>query len=338
MKPAPTAGSRVHGGPDQFGAPLHDFSSNSNACGPCPVALAAIRQADATVYPDAAYTSLRRDLADFHGVAEQQVLVAASASEFVFRVTALAAQRPSSSVWLPPYSYGDYAQAAQAWGLPLAAQAGQAHLRWACDPSSPLGTAQQQLAQLPGEGALCVLDRAYEPLRLGEPAAWPDTLLQQFWQLWTPNKALGLTGVRAAYVIAPPGQALLVAQLEALAPSWPAGAHGVAMLQAWVRADVQAWLAASLPTLREWKARQLGVCESLGWHCLPSDASFFCAQPRLPAGMELAQALAGLRARGIKLRDTASFGLAGHVRLSVAAPAAQDALRDAWRDVTRRAA
>ncbi|MDP1568244.1 MAG: aminotransferase, partial [Polaromonas sp.] len=42
--------------------------------------------------------------------------------------------------------------------------------------------------------------------------------------------------------------------------------------------------------------------------------------------------------RGIKLRDTASFGLTGHVRLSVAAPAAQAALQQAWPDSARAAA
>jgi len=42
------------------------------------------------------------------------------------------------------------------------------------------------------------------------------------------------------------------------------------------------------------------------------------------------QALATLRTQGIKLRDTASFGLTGHVRISVQPPAAQHALHSAW--------
>lgn len=332
------AASRVHGGPDQQGVPLHDFSSNSHAGGPCPPALAAVQQADATSYPDASYTRLRGQLADFHAVAPQRVLLAGSASEFVFRVTALAAQRGASSVWLPRYSYGDYAQAAAAWTLPLASTPERAQLRWACEPSSPLGQPEPAPAGWADAQALCVLDRAYEPLRLSGSSAWSAHALRQVWQLWTPNKALGLTGVRAAYVIAPAGQDKLVAQLEALAPSWPLGGHGVALLQAWAGAEAQAWLAASLPLLRDWKAAQLGLCESLGWTCLPSDANFFCARPALPPGMSLAQALAALRTRGIKLRDTASFGLTGHVRLSVAAPAAQAALHQAWPDIARAAA
>ncbi len=331
------AGMRVHGGPDAAGAARFDFSTNSHAGGPCPAALAAVQQADAGRYPDAGYAALRRQLAAFHRVDVQRVLLAGSASEFIFRITALAVQRGATAVSLPPHSYGDYAQAAQAWKLPVVAQPALAQLRWACDPSSPLGTAQPDLGELPEASALCVLDRAYEPLRLEGALALPEAALDQFWQLWTPNKALGLTGVRAAYVIAPPDAGDVVQQLDALAPSWPVGAHGVAMLEAWTSPEVQASLAGSLATLREWKARQIALCEALGWTCLPSAANFFCARPLLPHGMSLAQLLAELRGQGIKLRDTTSFGLPGQVRLGVLAPAAQGALHNAWQHIIRKA-
>lgn len=337
MAKKPASPARSHGGPDGEGVPLHDFSTNSNACGPCPAALATVQLADAGRYPDAGYDALRRQLAAFHGVEAQRVLLAGSASEFIFRMTALAVQRGATAVWLPPHSYGDYAQAARAWKLPLAADPAQAQLRWACDPSSPLGVAHPALREMTDPTALCVLDRAYEPLRLSGALALPDAALQNFWQLWTPNKALGLTGVRAAYVIAPPGSEDAVAQLENLAPSWPVGAHGVAMLQAWTTPEVQAWLAGSLATLREWKARQTALCEAMGWTCLSSGANFFCAQPALPPGMSLEQALSQLRAQGVKLRNTTSFGLPGHVRLGVLSPVAQDALHNAWQHIIRKA-
>jgi histidinol-phosphate aminotransferase len=320
--------------------PHHDFSTNSNACGPCPVAQAAVRQADATQYPDASYTALRQQLAEFHGVDAARVVLAASASEFIFRITALVAQTAGEGgrVWLPPHSYGDYAQAARAHGLAVVSDAQGAALRWACEPSSPLGAAHAGLAEwVDLQAAITVLDRAYEPLRLeGAPSLTPAQL-QSVWQLWTPNKALGLTGVRGAYAIAPVGAEAAVFQFEQLSPSWPVGAHGVAMLEAWTEPAVQVWLAASLDTLRDWRARQIALCESLGWTCLPSDANFFCAQPALPDGLSLTQALERLRAQGIKLRDTASFGLPGHVRVSVQAPLAQDTLRNAWHQISGKA-
>jgi histidinol-phosphate aminotransferase len=202
-------------------------------------------------------------------------------------------------------------------------------LLWACEPSSPLGGAQAGLAALVDDHAAkaaLVLDRAYEPLRLDGALALTAVQLQAVWQLWTPNKALGLTGVRAAYVIAPLDAGEAVAALDQLCPSWPVGAHGVAMLQAWTQPDVQNWLADSLDMLRHWKVRQIALCESMGWACLQSQASFFSTRPALPEGTSLQQALIQLRRNGIQLRDTASFGLPGHVRISVQSPASQDAL------------
>ena len=334
--PSGPAGERVHGGPDKYGAATHDFSTNSNACGPCPSARVAVAQADASTYPDASYTRLRQQLADFHTVTAQRVLLAASASEFIFRITAMAAQRGVQAVSLPPHSYGDYAQAARAHHLPVLANPMGACLHWSCEPASPQGDAHGGLSALVNSMAdkpaasLVLLDRAYEPLRLSGVLALGAAQLQKVWQLWTPNKALGLTGVRAAYAIAPQGAEADINTLNQLCPSWPIGAHGVAMLRAWTQPDVQVWLADSLNTLRDWKAQQVALCTSLGWTVLPSAANFFVC--RWGHGLS---ALTQLRTSGIKLRDCASFGLPGHVRLSVQAPTVQAALRDACLQLTK---
>ena len=334
----------AHGGPDARGAAQYDFSTNSNACGPCPGTLAAVQQADATRYPDPAYTALRARLAAFHGMVPDRIVLAASASEFIHRVTAWAAQQGARAVALPPHSYGDYAQAAQARGLPVVrpddADASTAALQWACEPSSPLGGVDRALAAWRSvSGARDaitpwrVLDCAYMPLRLHTGDAFQLTGIDidpGVWQLWTPNKALGLTGVRAAYAIAPSGAgaAVAVAALTALTPSWPVGAHGVAMLESWVTPATQRWLADCLPVLRDWKAQQLALCAELGWAVLPgSQANYFCA--RLPVA-DVHPALLQLRDHGVQLRDCASFGLPGVVRLGVLPPAAQAVLRRAW--------
>ncbi len=347
--------ARVHGGPDALGVPRFDFSTNSNACGPCPAALTAVQQADASRYPDAGYTALRQDLAAFHGVTPQRVLLAGSASECIFRISAWVAQRPgrktARTACVPVHAYGDYAQAAQAWGLGLTHAPDKASLVWCCEPSSPLGGAhgdwpmgaQLQFAEdlapgiSPARGRaaaplpVIVLDCAYAPLRLAGSPTLDHAQISQVWQLFSPNKALGLTGVRGAYAIAPLGSDAAVLALDALAPSWPIGAHGVAMLQAWQEADTQTWLTDSLHTLRRWKTRQIDMLTSLGWECMPSDTNFFCARPApLIDGsptMDSGSMLHELRAAGIKLRDATSFGLPGQVRMSVQPPVAQDALR-----------
>ncbi len=318
---------RVHGGPDALGTAQFDFSTNSNACGPCPSAIAAIEQADATQYPDASYTALHERLAAFHDVDVQRVVLAASASEFIFRITAMVAKRGGRLVGLPLHSYGDYAHAASAHGL-KAADAGVADLCWACEPSSPLGATHVDWQS--ASSAVRVLDRAYEPLRLSGAFAHAG-VLHKLWQLYSPNKALGLTGVRAAYAIAPVDAEADIDTMNQLCPSWPIGAHGVAMLEAWTQPESQAWLAGSLATLGQWKTQQIALCESFGWTVLPNLANFFVCS--IGDGLRIESAMTQLRQHGIKLRDCASFGLPGHVRISVQPPAAQDALHNAWQQI-----
>ena len=321
---------RAHGGPDGEGPSPFDFSTNANACGPCPVALAAVQAADAASYPDPRYRALRERLAAHHGVSSCRIVPAASASEAILRLTARAVQRRVRQVSVPALAYGDYRHAANAWSLPVTARGagvgvgGPDTLAWACDPSSPLGQADG-----PGDlagAAMAVLDRAYAPLRLEGADPWPGEALDAVWQLWTPNKALGMTGIRAAYLVAPAGAQAEVDALERLAPSWPIGSHGVAMLDAWCRPDAQAWLADTLPTLRAWKLRQQRLFDRLGWRWLPSEANFFVV--RSPTGAP-ADLPARLRACGVQVRDCASFGLPGHLRLGVLPPPAQQALADA---------
>ncbi len=318
-----------HGGPDALGVPGHDFSTNANACGPCPAALAAVTAADARHYPDPTCDALRHALAAFHAVDASRIVPAASASEFIARFTAWVARAGGRRVWLPAPAYGDYARSAATWRLALVADPSQADLAWLCEPSSPLGLAEQKARAVLASGAAhVVLDRAYEPLRLSGQGSFDAPLLERLWQVWTPNKALGLTGVRGAYAIAPAGAARAVTELDALAPSWPIGAHGLALLHAWTTPTVQRWLRHSLSTLRAWKARQIACCESLDWTVLPSEANYFVA--RLPLHLGVAHLQRLRTEHGVKLRDGSSFGLPGHVRLSVRSPADQAVLRDAW--------
>ncbi len=313
----------THGGPDALGVPAWDFSTNANACGPSPTALAALQRADARHYPDPRYAALREAIAAFHAVDTERIVLAGSASEFIGRITAWVAREGGRQVWLPTQAYGDYARAAQAWRLEPTDDAAQADLAWICEPASPHG-GPEPLAHRAADGALqVVLDRAYEPLRLRGVCSLDPAAQNRAWQLWTPNKALGLTGVRGAYAIAPEHALAEARALDQLAPSWPIGAHGVALLDAWLSSAAQDWLAQSLPVLRHWKREQSAMLDDLGWTVQPSDVNFFCAAP--PHTLNVT----ALRTHGVKLRDTTSMGLPGHFRLSVQAPEAQVALRRA---------
>ncbi len=340
----------IHGGPDALGVPAHDLSTNANACGPYPAALQALREVDARHYPDPAYTALTVQLAAWHGVAPSRILMAASGSEFIQRISvavALQAQADGQArprVWLPAHAYGDYARAAHGAGLARVDAPAEAALLWACEPSSPLGQPHAGLAekvQALRPAQVLVLDQAYEPLRLSGAPSLDAAGLDHAWRLVTPNKALGLTGVRAAYAIAPlAAPPALLARSRALAPSWPVGSHGVALLQCWASVAAHDWLAGCRAQLHHWKARQIELLQSVGWQAQPSDTNFLVAACVDWSGdggrLSLQNMLTTLRAQGIKLRDCASFGLPGHVRMAVVPPAVQDALMTALRSTARQ--
>lgn len=314
--------THTHGGPDAAGVPRWDFSTNSNACGPCPMAQAAVQAADATRYPDPAYTDLRAALAHFHGVAAERIVLGTGSSELITRLTAWVARDGGTRVWMPQEAYGDYAHAATQWRLVRVASPHAADLAWCCAPSSPRGMPEPTPWTALCQARVLALDRAYEPLRLSG-SSLPPAMCDQTWQLWSPNKALGLTGIRGAYAIAPPKATAAAAELTDMAASWPLGAHAVALLLAWTRSDTQDWLQASRAQLRVWKAEQIASLQSLGWTCQASDTPYFCARPPHPLEGDT------LRRQGVKLRPTDNMGLPGHWRLSVQPPAAQAALRHA---------
>ncbi len=356
---ARAASPRPHGGPGARGPVRWDFSTNANAAGPCPTALLAVQQADPCRYPDPGYHALRERLAAWHGVEPQRILLAASASEFIQRITAVSGRLAPGTVAVPPLAYGDYAAAAQACGrtiVPtdataaasanaravvapdadadaaavenLAAANATPTLRWCTDPGSPLGQPQSPPAD--PDQMITVLDAAYAPLCMDASPTWPMAALDAVFQLHSPNKALGLTGVRGAYVVAPAMAVLPHAPLnEALCaaePSWPLGAHAVALLTSWTEPATQAWLADSLAALRTWRGELRRGLHALGLAPQPSVTPFLCA--RRPA----AATDVWLHARGLAVRCTDSFGLPGRMRVSSQPPDATTALLNALKE------
>ncbi|ABM97289.1 aminotransferase (plasmid) [Methylibium petroleiphilum PM1] len=333
---SPGTAARVHGGADAHGAARWDFSTCANAAGPCPAALAAVQAADATRYPDPAATAVRQALGALHDVEPSRILPAASASEFIQRVTAVTARLWPGAVRVPRFAYGDYAAAAAAWGRPFVPQdvevpgtPSQCTLRWHADPTSPLG---QDGAVARDDSYCCpaVLDAVYAPLRLQGASAWTASARDAVFVLHSPNKALGLTGVRGAYAVAPrdrggAGYDVLAcrAALEAAAPSWPLSAHAEAMLLAWATPDVHAWVAESRTTLVAWKSDLLRRLSARGFEVRPSVTPYVIVRPPRPVAPSL------LRRHHVAVRDATSFGLPGWWRLSAQAPSAQDALMHA---------
>lgn len=328
-----------HGGEDG-GAPVaHDFSSNASPLGPPAALWQALQQADRRYYPDPAYANLRERLGHAHGLSPDQVLPTAGGAEAIRRLTLAAMLEGITEVWVPMPGFGDYALAARALELTVRSYAhpteihpqGEA-LVWVCDPCNPTGTLLEMadwlwLAALPR--TRLVVDQAYAPLCLQRSPRTPPSCA---WRLICPNKALGLTGVRAAYLLAPSHEDALCRRATRLAPSWVLAAEGQSLLWHWADEATALWLAQAREQLATWSETQWALLQTLGWAQHDSATNFRLVHPpkaRVPASLAIPGLVAALRGHGIRVRDAASFGLPGWLRLSTQPPASQAALQAA---------
>ncbi|WP_018466671.1 pyridoxal phosphate-dependent aminotransferase [Calidithermus timidus] len=320
----------IHGGTDSGPEPRYDFSTNANALGPDPFALEAIRSADPSRYPDPLYTELHRSIAQHHGVSPEQVAVGSGSSELIHRLVRWRWLRGPMLI-LPP-TFSEYARAAQPAELPLLqAQSSReflellprATLAFLCVPNNPTGEVYSFLEEAAhraerGKVAL-VLDLAYHALTQD-----PPSLPEGVWRLYSPNKAHGLTGVRAAYLLAPHD----LTHFRNLAPSWVLGVHGEAFLRAVLQPASQDWLEVTRQTLWRWRGELAEGLRELGLEVREGVANFLLV--RVGQATLVARAL---RLQGVRVRDGTSFGLPEWLRLSAQAPEARQALLEGLREV-----
>jgi histidinol-phosphate aminotransferase len=321
----------VHGGTDSLPDPAYDFSSNANSLGPCPWVLAAVRRADVSRYPDPGYTRLRETLAAFHRTMPDHIVVGAGASELILRLV----RRLRGAVHELAPTFSEYARGARiarrrvvSSETPrdfLRARSKEPGVGFICWPNNPTGDVWplEFVAEAAARGPL-IVDMAYASLS-GEPSrAALEAAAAKAYRLHSPNKAFGLTGVRAAYVITPqPDEAL-----TSLAPSWVIGQDAVNFLEAICEPQACEWLAQGIPQLRRWRAQLARSLSELGLEVRESPATFLIARVR-----EAARIAGELRAREVRVRDCSSFGLPEWIRVSAQPNAAQKVLLTALKRV-----
>lgn len=309
-----------HGGPSSTAFSGLDFSVNCNPYGPNPALLAAVQGADHAHYPDPSYRDLRQGLADWHGVSPDQVAPSVGASDLLHRLARafLAAGDVLLSLHAP---FGELDRAAQlqraevrvldrlpadpitAWPAALPPRT---RLVYVGQPHNPTGRrlSERQLSALAdactGAGALLVLDLAYAPFLVLPACPHPAVV-----NVLSPGKAHGLVGARPAYAVA---SAEVTARLDNLAPAWHLPAGTAALLSALPAA--QDFLDRTLPRVRQDALalaavlREFGPVEHHGTPYLTLEVA------------DAAQTARALLDRGVKVRDCASYGLPGHLRVS----------------------
>ncbi|WP_369409283.1 pyridoxal phosphate-dependent aminotransferase [Deinococcus arboris] len=320
----------AHGGPGQVPFSGLDFSVNSNPFGPNPALLQAVRDADRTQYPDPTYHAVREALAAWHGTTPAQVALSTGASDLLHRcVRALVP--PGAAVLSLHAPFGELARAVALARSPLSVLddltrpwPADTALLYVGQPHNPTGRILPAsawplvLRRAEEQGTLIVVDEAYAPFTtLDPPPAHPQVL-----RLLSPGKAHGLVGARPAYALA---SADLCARLDNLAPAWHLSAGTAALLERLPGAS--AFLDETLPQVQAGAAQLAGQLRALGeveHHGTP-----FLT---LRVG-EAAAVTSQLWARGIKVRDCASYGLPGCIRVSTRPPEQNAALVAALRAV-----
>jgi histidinol-phosphate/aromatic aminotransferase/cobyric acid decarboxylase-like protein len=314
-----------------------DFSVNVNPYGPCPDVLHAARGAALERYPDPTAAAARRALGAWLDVAPDRVVVANGAAELLWGV-ARAALGPQGTLLVAGPAFGEMRAAAERRsarvveqrtppGEPFDAEAFDGALRrerprvaYVTTPSSPSGTLAS-LDDLAGLAAAhpathMVVDISFLSLSDG-----PDdrAVHRSGRVLWVQSltKELGVPGLRVGFAVGPPG---LVTALEAERPPWSVSAPAEAVAIAATTVPVRRHVADSRRRLARDRVHLGERLAARGFRVYPSSAPYVLVDFEGRAKGALVRARL-LQNHAVLVRDAASFGFPGCVRLA-ARPAA----------------
>jgi histidinol-phosphate/aromatic aminotransferase/cobyric acid decarboxylase-like protein len=301
----------VHGGDAPDG--VIDFSTGVSPLPPPPSVMAAWRGADVTRYPHPTARPLAEAIAARHGVDADCVVVGAGSVELIWALARAFGGAGRRVGWVAP-AFGEYAQAARASGAESMAVAADAEcdLLFVARPGNPT------LALTPIAGAraqLVVVDEAYQPLCDDVPPTPPSERVAVLRSL---TKLFALPGLRLGYLVASRPVARAV---QAALPPWnvsqPAIAAGLAAID-----EPTEPVRAAVAALR---TRMIARLAAIGVAPVAAGGSFVVVDVG-----DAQRFAAEMLARGVRVRDCASFGLPSLVRLGVRLDGDQERLLAAW--------
>ncbi len=309
-----------------------DFSVNSNPYGPAPAVRQALESVPLDRYPDQEALALRHSLSEHHLLSPESILVTNGTAELIWLI-ALTYLRPDDPVLIVEPTFGEYARAAALMGAELHTwqaqpenkfafqvdeieqrlQENDCHLVFICNPNNPTGqalspsTIREWAKQHPD--TLFVVDEAYIAFA-AELASVVDRKQANLLVMRSMTKDYALAGLRLGYAVA---HANVIQALSKARPPWSvnalAQAGGIAVL------ENQTYYQDCWQQSRQNKEVLVNALEGLGFSPVPSRTHFFL----LPVGNG-AHFRSALMEHGIQVRDCASFGLPGYVRIATRRP------------------
>ncbi len=344
------ADPRVHGGLHDaelaqlgLGADdVLDFSSSTNPYGPAPNMLRALQEAAIGRYPDSTGLRAREALSHSLGVGRDQVVLGNGAADLLWSLARVWLDPGARALLVEP-TFSEFRLAARAVGAQLSewrslaeqdfrvdlasvaerVAGSKASVLYLCSPNTPTGatlavTEVQAFASAHPELRI-VLDQSF--LSLSEHHA--DVALPL-----PPNVACvrsltkdhGIPGVRVGYVLATP---TLCRAIENARPAWTTSAFAQAAVLA--SCECHAFVRESRERLLEDRRALALDLTRLGLPVFPSTTTFLLA--RLPHIGALRPRL--LARHRVVVRDCASFGLPGFMRLGAKPQPARERLIEA---------
>jgi histidinol-phosphate aminotransferase len=309
---------------------LLKLNTNESPVGPSPRAMAAVQAAAAEtlrLYPDPEATALRQTLADYHGVALEQVFVGNGSDEVLAHAFA-GLLKHEAPLLFPDITYSFYPVYCGLFGIaheivPLdeAMRVRVADYRRPAgavilpNPNAPTGIALA-LAEIRAllemhPDAPVVVDEAYVDFGAETAipliASYPNLLVVR-----TFSKSRALAGLRVGYAI---GDAALVEGLNRVKNSFnsyplgrPAQAGAIASV------EDEAFFQAGRSTVIAGRAQLVEGLAALGFTVLPSSANFVFARHPGFGGAGLA---AALRERAILVRHFGQARIADYLRITI---------------------
>ena len=257
-----------------------DLSASLNPVAPPPDPVLARHLDAAARYPDADEATAA--VAAVLGVGRERVLLTNGGSE---AIALLAAERPEGWVDEPDFSLYRRHLAAIAPDAP----------RWRSNPHNPSGA-----LAAPDESAQ-VWDESFHGLATGRWTRGDEGAVV----VGSLTKVLACPGLRVGYVLAP--DAGLVARLAARQPRWAVNGLACAALPELLEAVDLPRVAAEVAGLR---GELVAVLRSGGWRPLARDAPWVLVEGAGDLRASLARS-------AVLVRDCASFGMPGTVRIAV---------------------
>ena len=319
----------AHGGPDYSelrtkgirADALIDFSVSIN---PYPLPRSVKKAASGgriSAYPDPEASELRDAISSFHGRAAGEILPVNGLSQGIRLLSSLLLSQGKISLIAGP-TYGEYEKYSLIAGAEIirhndteslcrVASAKKPAVLWLCNPNNPTGTMLGSdelslIAKACGDGYL-IIDEAY--INFLPPDKRTSVSADNIVIMRSMTKDFALTGLRLGYIAA---NSRIIEDLKKLQPIWSVNASaqraGTAAIGALAYYERQ-W-----EKLRREKSDFVAKLGEFGLTISPGAANFILARLGPKTDPEWKDRLL---CSGILVRDCASFGLPGFVRIGV---------------------